>query len=387
MSIVDKFTISSSSPDITQSIGASLTESLQKRPVTIWLRGDLGAGKTTFVQGLARGLGISQPITSPTYALENRFDDVLIHVDLYRLDQKEAQRIIEESDGFEGVRVVEWAERLLEDAEDYAVQVSPRALRSRSEGGSGPRLKIEGPIEGDHGAAHGDAPKMLTQKKDKGAPSISIMFDETSDTDRTIEFTFNDINLPTREEIESMREEVQLPEHIRKHCDAVGAFAKKCAENLIERGIVARTLALQKAGELHDMMRFVDFQPDAQNKIPHALEADEETKKHWKEIAGRYPQHHEEACAQFLSNRGYPELGSIIRPHGLRSIDHTEEYKTIEQKLLYYADKRVMFDQIVTLEERFNDFVSRYGNGTESEDAKRWRERTMKLEEELFGIN
>lgn len=87
-------------------------------PCVVSLDGDLGAGKTTFVKGLAKGLGIKENITSPTFTILNNYqtkdNKPLYHFDLYRLNDKEEFYSL----GFEqyfdltvlkGITVVEWA--------------------------------------------------------------------------------------------------------------------------------------------------------------------------------------------------------------------------------------------------------------------------------------
>jgi tRNA threonylcarbamoyladenosine biosynthesis protein TsaE len=88
------------------------------------LEGDLGAGKTCLVQGLAEGLGIEEPITSPTFALAQHYDGrrpagptALVHLDLYRLEQVAAADELflqeeEEALALGAVLAVEWPERL-----------------------------------------------------------------------------------------------------------------------------------------------------------------------------------------------------------------------------------------------------------------------------------
>ncbi len=106
----------SASEGETRELGARLAEELRPDG-TLLLSGDLGAGKTVLVQGVAAGLGIDPAeIQSPTFTLIREHvagDARLLHVDLYRLDAREAAAIgLEEELAGAGVKVVEWAERL-----------------------------------------------------------------------------------------------------------------------------------------------------------------------------------------------------------------------------------------------------------------------------------
>ena len=80
------------------------------------LEGPFGAGKTTFVQGLAEGLDVKTPVGSPSFVLETQYRGrlILYHVDLYRLARIEPELLeaLEEHLFGEGVTAVEWAERL-----------------------------------------------------------------------------------------------------------------------------------------------------------------------------------------------------------------------------------------------------------------------------------
>jgi tRNA threonylcarbamoyladenosine biosynthesis protein TsaE len=91
------------------------------------LEGPFGAGKTTFVQGLAQGLDVAQPVGSPSFVIETQYRGrlTLYHVDLYRLERIEAELLQElEEDLFgEGVTAVEWAERLPAELRDGATLV------------------------------------------------------------------------------------------------------------------------------------------------------------------------------------------------------------------------------------------------------------------------
>jgi tRNA threonylcarbamoyladenosine biosynthesis protein TsaE len=80
------------------------------------LEGPFGAGKTTFVQGLAAGLEVADPVSSPSFVIETQYRGrlVLYHIDLYRLERVEPELLesLEEHLYADGVSAVEWAERL-----------------------------------------------------------------------------------------------------------------------------------------------------------------------------------------------------------------------------------------------------------------------------------
>jgi tRNA threonylcarbamoyladenosine biosynthesis protein TsaE len=100
----------------TRAIAAALAPTLVAGAVLL-LSGDLGAGKTAFVRGLAEGLGIDPgEVTSPTFTLVHEYRGgrlPLIHVDLYRLDRAELDEIGLDPDlAAKGITAVEWAERL-----------------------------------------------------------------------------------------------------------------------------------------------------------------------------------------------------------------------------------------------------------------------------------
>ena len=117
------FLLITHSVDETRQFGARLGELLTSGTL-IALSGDLGAGKTTLTQGIARGLGVDARVTSPTFTLVNEYEtgnsQRLIHMDSYRLGDSQAVAVSEaETFGIEDVLddedaviVIEWAERL-----------------------------------------------------------------------------------------------------------------------------------------------------------------------------------------------------------------------------------------------------------------------------------
>jgi tRNA threonylcarbamoyladenosine biosynthesis protein TsaE len=133
-------TLISNSPEETSRLGEQWGREAT-RGLVIGLTGELGAGKTTLVQGIARGLGITSRVTSPSFALVNIHDQgrlPLFHLDLYRLDTREQIAAA----GLEpylchpaGLAVVEWMERWTGPASRDASQAAACAGLSGLQGG------------------------------------------------------------------------------------------------------------------------------------------------------------------------------------------------------------------------------------------------------------
>lgn len=118
MPILDSHTIEffSRSPEQTRRIGIRLGDEIRTGDV-ICLQGNLGAGKTTFTQGLAQGWGSQDSVSSPTFVLVNLYrranGDQLFHLDAYRLESMpEAEELDLDSMLTEGALIIEWPERL-----------------------------------------------------------------------------------------------------------------------------------------------------------------------------------------------------------------------------------------------------------------------------------
>ena len=135
-----KFT--TNSPAETEAIGAALGKTVKPGTVIAY-RGDLGAGQTAFTRGLARGLGCTDMVTSPTYTIVNEYLNgrmPLFHFDMYRLSSSDDLWDIGWEDYLErgGVCAVEWSERV-EDALEDAINITIEKTGEESR-----RITIEG---------------------------------------------------------------------------------------------------------------------------------------------------------------------------------------------------------------------------------------------------
>ena len=133
------------SPEETEAVGQALGVALQGGTVLAY-EGDLGAGKTAFTRGLARGLGCTDMVTSPTYTIVNEYLSgrlPLFHFDMYRLKSADDLWDIGWEDYLDrnGICAVEWSENVAEAMED--------AIRIRIEktGEESRRITIEGGVE------------------------------------------------------------------------------------------------------------------------------------------------------------------------------------------------------------------------------------------------
>lgn len=104
--------LETSEPEQTEALGAELAATLAPGDLVL-VRGDLGAGKTTFVRGAARALGVSDPVTSPTFSIGHRYAGngvTVSHLDLYRLKDlaQEEPDLLADYIGPGRIAFVEW---------------------------------------------------------------------------------------------------------------------------------------------------------------------------------------------------------------------------------------------------------------------------------------
>jgi len=133
-------TVETTAPAQTESLGAELAATLADGDVVL-VRGELGAGKTTLVRGAARALGVSDPVTSPTFSIGHRYSTggvSVSHLDLYRLAglEHEDPDLLADYLGPGRIAFVEWPQ-------DAAAELARARLRVTLSHGGGDRRLIE----------------------------------------------------------------------------------------------------------------------------------------------------------------------------------------------------------------------------------------------------
>lgn len=154
----------------------------------------------------------------------------------------------------------------------------------------------------------------------------------------------------SKSEIRKIYKKFHTPPHIIAHMQKVSQLCVKLADGLIKKGQNIDKESLIYAALLHDTIRVCDiknFEPQNFPKKPSQVEI-----RYWKNLRVKYGKiGHEEAMARLLEKNGESEIGNLVRKHSFFKVS---ELKTWEEKIIYYADKRVKGDKVVALSERFN---------------------------------
>lgn len=156
--------------------------------------------------------------------------------------------------------------------------------------------------------------------------------------------------IPAKEECMRILEENNVPQNVVRHSLMVAEFSLEIANKLKSRGINVNIELLHAAALLHDIAR--GKQGD------HAI-----------------------IGAEMLKSMGHPEVAEVARTHGLYHIPEIAP-KTVEQKILFYADKRVLEDRIVSVDERFDDYRKRYADYFKKDRTEEYKY-VKKIEKEL----
>jgi uncharacterized protein len=161
-------------------------------------------------------------------------------------------------------------------------------------------------------------------------------------------------SLPTRKECFEIIEKYHVPQHIVRHSMAVTKLGVFLAQKLKEKGIAIDVELVERACLLHDVVRICEFKEFNCDNFGQTVTEHEKTT--WNRLKAKFKGISHEYAAYALLKEKYPVLALTVRKHRYAALlDEAERPKTWEEKLVYYADKRVMHDKVVALKERLQE--------------------------------
>lgn len=195
--------------------------------------------------------------------------------------------------------------------------------------------------------------------------------------------------LPGREECLDLLRACHVPVHIVKHSKAVTKLGVFLARRLAENEIPVDVDLVERACLLHDIFRVCEFPLEDFSRFEQIVTEDD--KARWRKLKEQHGglQHEDAACA-YLKD-AYPVLAQTIRKHRYSAIvDAEDRPRTWEEKLVYYADKRVMHHTIVPLQERLDEAhrrnaARRKASGMAASEIARIDAAIFELQAELFS--
>jgi len=163
-----------------------------------------------------------------------------------------------------------------------------------------------------------------------------------------------DCKIPTIDQCYELLEKCYVPKHIIRHCEITADFAASLAEKIASNGTSVNVDFVHRACLLHDILRSCDFNKPLDEIFDEPISPQD--RENWQLLNEKYKGLcHEDAAYELLKN-DWPEIALAIKKHAYRTlIDETLRPRTIEEKIVYYADKRVMHDKIVPLSERLQE--------------------------------
>ena len=195
-------------------------------------------------------------------------------------------------------------------------------------------------------------------------------------------------DIPTRRQCFEIIKEYHVPPHILKHSLAVAKLAVFLAQRLREKGEAVNVDLVDRACLLHDIVRVCDFKELDYANFEQTVTEQDEAK--WQQIRATYKGiGHEDAAYEILRQR-YPLLALTIKRHRyMAMLDEKARPTTWEEKLVYYADMRVMHGKIVPLETRLREAHKRnvhlHGSEAQSKiNTAKVDPLIYRLEEEIF---
>jgi tRNA threonylcarbamoyladenosine biosynthesis protein TsaE len=261
----------------TKKLGFTLAQRILLRPSwgkDIFLYGDIGIGKTTFLQGFSRGLGIKEHINSPTFALVSEYPvphnqsgiETFSHLDIFRVEGDSVLALPEIFEKLEDktlVLALEWADKL------------PKTILPES------RIEIRFSLQTMH-------------------------YDN-----REAEIEFFDPGVPDDAVIREMLDEFQTPLFVRKHTAIVAKIATLIAKKLIEKNYPVHLDVVRSAALLHDL-----FWMCGQNGFVREDFSEQTDEKHWNTWMKMRETVCESdpfsSCESYLRQRGYSTIADVV---------------------------------------------------------------------------
>jgi len=190
-------------------------------------------------------------------------------------------------------------------------------------------------------------------------------------------------SLPTRRQCLKLMDEFGVPLHIRKHSLAVAKLGVFLAKKLKEKGISVDVDLVDRACLLHDILRICDLKESGYDRYRQAITDKDRVK--WRQLRARYRNLCHEDAAFALLTDAYPELALAVKRHRYAALlDEKDKPVTWEEKIVYYADKRVMHDKIVPLKERLEEAHRR--NAAQRNCANQAKLSTERIDAAIFEL-
>jgi putative nucleotidyltransferase with HDIG domain len=179
------------------------------------------------------------------------------------------------------------------------------------------------------------------------------------------------MNLPTIQECEALFQQYHVPKNIFGHCKKVSELATHIAKLLKKRGIKIDVQLVTVGGLLHDLMKAAAIDDISKMNRFNYMPSQEEIEA-WKKLRKKYAGMHESEITHDILTDKYPQLAEFILHEGKLSRDIITE-RIWEEKVVHYADWRVLGTEIVPLDTRLDDFRKRYAHIIEKNGDAHWR--------------
>lgn len=165
----------------------------------------------------------------------------------------------------------------------------------------------------------------------------------------------------TEESLQNLLKKYRVPKHIQAHMLKVALVSVFIGKKIQETGEKVDLTKLRQAALLHDMMKLCDFKELNLQYFDPTETCTAEDLQFWRDlIKSCSSKGHITAAYEVLKELGENELAEIVKKHRFASLIDNDKPVTWEEKILYYADKRVRHDQIVSIAERLEDGQKRY---------------------------